>query len=48
MLFLITTAVMSLSVAEDLRGQRNKILPVSFLMLVVATVVRTLLLRTFF
>ena len=47
MLFLATTAVMSLSVTEDLRNQRNKILPVSFLMLLVATLVRTPLSRTF-
>jgi len=37
MLFLVTTAVLSLSAAEDLRCQRTKILPVTFLMLVVAT-----------
>ncbi|KAH9030178.1 hypothetical protein EDB84DRAFT_1562618 [Lactarius hengduanensis] len=37
-LFLISTAVMSYRVAEDVRSQRNKILPVSFSMLVVATI----------
>ncbi|KAI9444473.1 hypothetical protein H4582DRAFT_1909109 [Lactarius indigo] len=37
MLFLITTTVMSFRVAEDIRSQRNKILPVSFSMLMVAT-----------
>lgn len=42
MLFLTTTAVMSSSVSEDIRRQRNKILPVSTLMLMVATLVRTL------
>lgn len=42
MLFLISTAVMSFRVAEDIRSQRNKILPVSFLMLVVATIHITL------
>jgi hypothetical protein len=39
-LFLISTAVMSLRASEDIRVQRNKILPVSSLMLVVATLVR--------
>ncbi|KAH9028064.1 hypothetical protein EDB83DRAFT_2230125 [Lactarius deliciosus] len=37
-LFFISTAVMSYRVAEDVRSQRNKILPVSFSMLVVATI----------
>ncbi|KAH9161276.1 hypothetical protein EDB89DRAFT_1913984 [Lactarius sanguifluus] len=37
-LFLISTAVMSYRVAEDVRSQRNKILPVSFSMLMVATI----------
>ncbi|KAI9437840.1 hypothetical protein BJY52DRAFT_573382 [Lactarius psammicola] len=42
-LFLISTAVMSFRVAEDIRSQRNKILPVSFSMLMVATIHITLL-----
>ncbi|KAH8997793.1 hypothetical protein EDB86DRAFT_3150678 [Lactarius hatsudake] len=37
-LFFISTAVMSYRVAEDVRSQRDKILPVSFSMLVVATI----------
>ncbi|KAH9059063.1 hypothetical protein EDB87DRAFT_1685009 [Lactarius vividus] len=37
-LFLISTAVMSYRAGEDVRSQRNKILPVSFSMLVVATI----------
>jgi len=38
MLFIVSTAVMSLRMGEDVRVHRNKILPVSSLMLVVATV----------
>ncbi len=39
MLFLITTAVMSINATEDVRRQRRKILPVSLMMLIVATMV---------
>ena len=37
--FLITTAVMSINATKDVRRQRRKILPVSLMMLMVATLV---------
>jgi hypothetical protein len=40
-LFLVTTVLMSRGVTEDVRQQRTRILPVSFLMLFVATTVRS-------
>jgi hypothetical protein len=36
---LITTAVMSFNVTDDVRRQRMKVLPVAFAMLVLATMV---------
>lgn len=38
-LVLITTAVMSYKVTDDIRRQRVKILPVSYAMLAIATMV---------